>query len=570
MHRSPALQLAGMVGLALGAAALAVGCGTGFEAMRRQAPLPHTGRGVPRAAAPTPAPPTPTPEAKVPAPEGPVSLTMLEAIRYALAGNHDVQIAGYEPVRTATDITLAEAVFDPAAFASTTFGGVGRPIQSLLDTGVTRGELDEETWNFQGGLRKRFITGGEFALFENLDYLDTNSTLTFPDPQYRANLTAQLKHPLLRGAGPMVNRAVIRVATLNTEISFEDFRQKLIDVLAEVAGVYWQLAFDRELVRIEQESADQAAEVLRREGVRRDQGISKDVDVERAKTALATRRARLVRAQIRTRNTGDRIKLLLNSGAVPLDSDVEVLTADALAFVHVAVDRSEAVSKALANRPDVAGARTAIEAGRIRVDVAGHERLPKLDAVLKYTMNGLDTGLGGAVGDQNPGGPFDWSAGLELEVPLGNRAAGAEHLKRRVEYEQALLVADRAAARAIQEVNLAVRGVTAAKDEVDAALKAREAARATVSGELARFELGQTSNFDLLAAQDVLAQAERDYAQALLAFNTSLADLGRAQGTLPEDLGIELLRPGADTRQHPLEPVHGRMTGRASEVSPRD
>jgi len=500
---------------------------------------------APRQEAPETEAPAPVPAEAKP-PEGPVSLTLLEALHYTLRGNHEIQITAYEPLRAGADVSIAQAVFDPTVFFANNFGRTDRPIQSLLDTGQIReGELVEDTWDFQGGARQPFLSGGTFSLFQDMSYLDTNSTLTFPNPQYRAGLSAELKQPLLKGVGAVVDRAAIRLANLNADISYEEFRRKVIEVIADVTAQYWQVAYETELVRIDCESLDLAEEVLRREDVRLRQGISKEVDVARAQAAAASRQAHLVRSETRLRNTVERLKLLLNTREVPLDSEIVVVPAENLLYRPTDVVRAEAVGKALAHRPDLAGARKAIEANQVRVDAAGHERLPKLDALLRYTMNGLNTDLGDALEDQHLTDPFSWVAGLEFEMPIGNRAADAEHRKRRFEYQQSLLEADLLASRAIQEVNVAVRTVNAARSEVDATRRARDAAAATVKGENVRFELGQIANQDLLIAQDVLAAAEREYFEALLSFNRALTELGRAQGTLLDDVGIELVDPEA-------------------------
>jgi len=501
---------------------------------------------APRQEAPETESPAPIPaEAKLP--EGPVSLTLFEALHYTLRGNHEIQITAYEPLRAGADVTIAQAVFDPTVFFANNFGRTDRPIQSLLDTGQIReGALVEDTWDFQGGTRQPFLTGGTFSLFQDMSYLDTNSTLTFPNPQYRAGLSAELKQPLLKGMGAVVDRATIRLANLNSDISYEEFRRKVIEVIADVTALYWQMVYEGELVRIDRDSLNLAEEVLRREEVRFRQGISKEVDVARAQAAAASRQAHLVRSETRLRNTVERLKLLLNAREVPLDSEIVVVPAENLLYRPTDVVRAEAVGKALAHRPDLAGARKIIEANQVRVDAARHERLPKLDALLRYTMNGLNTDLGDAVGDQHLTDPFSWVAGLEFEIPIGNRAADAEHRKRRFEYQQSLLEADLLASRAIQEVNVAVRIVNAARSEVDAASRARDAAAATVKGENVRFELGQVANQDLLIAQDVLAAAEREYFEALLNFNRALTELGRAQGTLLDDVGIEVVDPEAE------------------------
>ena len=505
------------------------------------------------------APPAP---AGKPASRGEVRLSLQDSLRAAMLGNHDIQLAGYTPRIAQEDIVRAEAVFDPTAFFANTFGRTKRPIQSVLDTGAV-GDTSyiEDSWAFQGGLRQPLIIGGVVSVYEQMNWLATNSDLTIPNPQFTGSLNVEVSQPLLRGFGARVNRATIRVADVSARISRETFRTKVMDVAADVTRNYWQLAHDLDVVRVSRQSLDQAREVLRREGVRLAQGLSKEVDVDRARAAVAIREVEVVRSENQVRSTLDRLKLVLNSPDLPLGEEARVVQTAALHYYEVPVDRSEAVAKALARRPDLEAARLAVAGNRLRLDVAEHETLPRLDAVLRGSLPGLGTSWGDSFGQQWFSGKYTWSAGVEFEMPVGNRTAKADERKRRLEYEQSLMEAEQLVAQAVFEVNEAVRGVLVAHDEVDATTRAQDAAERAMKGELARFELGETTNHDLLIAQDNLATAQRDHLRALLAFNTAVTDLARAQGMILEEAGIEIVEPEPAPPGR-LEPVRARVRPR--------
>ncbi|MCX5655349.1 MAG: TolC family protein [Planctomycetota bacterium] len=497
--------------------------------------------------APAPKPPAPV--------DGEVRLTLVQALGLALANNHDIQIAGFQPPTAEQDITVAEAVFDPAAFASSTVGRVDRPIQSILDTGATQqGLLVQNTVAWQAGLRQKVPTGGTLAVYESSDALNTNSTLTIPNPQNVTRTTVELAQPLLRGAGAEYNQAPIRVANLNSAVSFQDFRKGVQDVVAGVINAYWQLAFDTESVRATRASRDLAAEVLRREQARRARGVSSDLDLNRAAAAVALRDADVVRAENQTRDAMDKLKLILNSPDLSLAGDTRIMTIETPRFFLVDVNRSAAIATALVRRPELERARNAVAINRIRLDVADRDRLPKLDATLRYIMNGLGVDLDQSLENQDPGERISWNAGVELEVPLGNRSADATRRKRLLEYDQSLVELDKLANQVMQEVNGAARAVLLARGEIEATLTAKTAAARTVQGEQRRFELGKTTNDELLRAQETLATAERDYLKALLNFNLGLVSLARAQGVLLENQGIDIFRP-------PSTPDHPRPLG---------
>ena len=515
--------------------------------------------------------PAPKPDAAAREPDaapltGEVRLTLTETLRRALQNNHDIQVAGYQPPQARQDVIAAEAVFDPALFAASTAGRVDRPTQGTLDTYTTALQLIQDTWSFQAGLKQKVPTGGTFAIYQASDYLDSNSILVLPNPQYVTRVAVEVAQPLLRGAGIEYNEAPIVVANLNAEISFHDFRKSVTDVVASIVNAYWQLAFDLESARVAQVSLDLASEVLRRETARRQLGASAETDYARAQAAVAIRRTELLRAQNGARESMDRLKLLMSAPDLPLAGDAHVIPVEPPRYYIVDVNRAEAISTALARRPELARARGAIAINHVRVRAANNERLPKLDATLKYNMNGLGTTLAHGMEQQNISELITWSAGLEFEWPIGNRAADATHRKRLLELDQSVVDLERLADQATQEVNAAVRAVLLARQEVEATLEAKDASGRTVRGEQRRFELGEITNDELLRAQETLAKAERDYLQALLNFNLGLVSLARAEGALLESEGIQVFQ-SEGTPDHP-QPLGLRLDPQGLRPAP--
>ncbi|MFO8014735.1 MAG: TolC family protein [Phycisphaerae bacterium] len=521
--------------------------------------------------------PAAPPADEAPEPVGPaddeepaeVRLDLFDAIRLALANNQDVQIAGYEPLRAEADLVEARAVYDPAIVASNQFGRSKSPIASTLDTGaVTDAALTRDTWDFSGGLQQRLPTGGVFRITQEMGYLDSNSRFTVPNPQYTSGLALEVNQPLLKNFGDPEARAAIRVATLAAGVSLHEFRRRVMAVVSQVTTAYWQLAFDRRTVQILRRSHEAAREVLRRERVRAQRGVSNELNIARAASAAASRRVQLVRAENRARDAADRLKRLLAAPALPVQGRAEVVPVRRPRFFLVDVDRTASMARALANRPELVRARRLIEINRIRVDAADRQRLPRLDALLRYTLNGLGNDLGGSMDMQDFRDPVTWVGGLELEWPLGNRAARAEYRRRRVEYEQTLLEADRLTDEVLEEVSVAVRAVRRGQAEVESTLEARQAAQAVLAGEETRLELqpmDRRTNEELLRAQSQLAQTEQDHLLALLNFNLALTELGRARGTLLGEQGIDVVWP-RDDRPGRLTPVTADLPEAARPV----
>jgi len=548
-------RVVGLLAVGVAAAVLLPACDRDWNAREREQ-LREALEDL-QAAAP-PAPPAADqlpPPLKPPAEDeaGEIRLDLFDAIRLALAHNQDIQVAGYEPLRAEADIVEARAVYDPTVVASNRFGRDKSPISSTLDTGAVNDEaLTRDTWEFSGGLQQRLPTGGIFRITQAMDYLDSNSQFTVPNPQYESGLTFEVNQPLLKNFGDPEARAAIRVATLAAGVSLHEFRRQVMAVVTEVTRAYWQLAFDRRTVEILHESHEAALEVLRREKIRAERGVSNALNIARAASAAASRHVQLVRTETGARDAADRLKRLLAAPSLPVQGTADLVPVQRPRFFLVDADRTASMAQALTHRPELVRARRLIEINRIRVDAADRQRLPKLDALLRYTLNGLGNDLGGAMDMQDFRDPVTWVGGLELEWPLGNRAARAEYRRRRIEYEQTLLQTDRLTDEILEEVSVAVRAVQRGRAEVESTLQARQAAAEVLAGEQTRLELqpmDRRTNEELLRAQDTLAQTRQDHLLALLNFNLALTEWARARGTLLAERGVEVVwaredRPG--------------------------
>ncbi len=563
-----------ILGLALAGLALA-GCTRSWnererEEIRAAVDRINAAAAASKSAAATAAAQATPPPPAAPVKQGEVELTLLDALRLALAGSQEVQIAGFTPLLAETDLVKSRAAYDPSVFASNTFGRNKRPIESRLEGNVAADAfLIDDTWAAKAGLKDRLPTGGQLSVYHDMSYLDTNNASTVPTPQYLTHVTAELSQPLLKGFGDPAGQAAIRIASLAAGITLEDFRQKVMEVASRVTAAYWQLAFDREMSRVSRDSLKMAEDVLQNEQLRAAQALSSQLNVARASSAVSTRRTDVLRSENRARNSEDQLKRLLNSPEAPVESEVRVVPIEAPRFFLIDVDRTASMTRALARRPELERARGTLAVNRVRVDASDRDRLPKLDALLRYTVSGMETDLGASYETMHLADPVTWVGGLEFELPIGNRNAEAEYQRRRIEYEQTLLEADRAADQVLMEVSLAVRSVLQGRDEVEHTLQARDAAKQVVDLEPVRMELGPMdtrNNDEMLRAQDTWAAAERDHLMALLNFNLALTELARAQGTLIEDNGIEVVWPEAD-RPGRLMPV-GISTPRRIDRAP--
>ena len=187
--------------------------------------------------------------------------------------------------------------------------------------------------------------------------------------------------------------------------------------------------------------------------------------------------------------------------------------------------------------------------GAVRVDMSQQELLPALELLLETYVMGLDGGdnVWGAMGKQFGDGAPSYSVGLMFEVPIGNRAARAKLERRRLELGQLQSQMQLAIERVKVEVELAVRDVETYWRETRAQFAVMRAARERLDYLRQRWlrlpgEEGTAGLVmeDLLAAQDVLVEAEAAFVRAQTAYNIALVNLQRTTGTLLHDEGVAL------------------------------
>ena len=260
-----------------------------------------------------------------------------------------------------------------------------------------------------------------------------------------------------------------------------------------------------------------------------------------AESALAIRRANLIRAGTSVRNAEAKIQLLVNDPALQPSAQFELVPLQPPCREYSNVDIRQSVLKALHHRPDLDQTFKQIRAASLRLDVAANELLPVLNGVVTTYVSGLE-GYGQiarAYGDEFGNGGPSYAAGLEFEMPLGNRAAKAHEQRRRMELCQFRCQLDQAVAQIVHDVEVAIREVDTSYREIQARYRAMAASAVVIGALQKRWQLlageEQVAGLlleDLLAAQDRLAETEYEFATAQVSYSLALVNLERATGTL--------------------------------------
>jgi outer membrane protein TolC len=480
-------------------------------------------------------------------------VTLEACLRRALVNNLQIQIARFGPAIAETFVVEAEALFDPAWYLNNALGRVRQDAGTFLAGAAT---LVAKQWDFDTGVETLLPTGATVALSQDWTYIASNSAFFMPNPQYDTDLNLLVRQPLLRGAGLEVTKSPIVLARLDHRVSLADFKARIMDTLLEVERTYWSLAVAEARVRALTEALEAAKENRRIAGRRFEEGKARRVVVSLAESAVTTRQADLVAARLILAQTSDRLKRLLNDPELPLEEPALLTASDRPPTEAVPITRrmyQDSLLAAMKHRPEMDQASAAVDQANVRERVARNDRLPQLDLAAGYTLNGLDSDLSPAMQEAFTTTFFDWQAGLEFRIPIGNRARTAAHERSRLEQAVAARQREDTRQQILLEVSQAVRDVAAAEESILATRAAREAAEQTLSDQRANVAAGAALQKDLLEAQRDLADAKVEEVRAMTNYMIALALLERAKGTLLAYNNIEVA--GEDVPEPPPRPA---------------
>ena len=491
-------------------------------------------------------------------------LTLSEAIARALEKNADV-VVERESLNIADALLLrADAAYEPSLRGDARLRKRTDPVNSVL-SGAPQGELAPAVRSLQtsASLVQLLPTGGTVSVFSGVGRDETNSFFALLTPAWSTSFGAEVRQPLLQNRRTDPARRAIRIARVDRARSLSSLRRTASEVTAAVERAYWTVVAARRDVEI-RESTVRVAEKQREDTrVRIEAGTQPEMDlsqttaeVERRRGEVMVARENLIRAENNLRN------LIARDAADPI-WDTPLGTPASPPAEQAASRRrpSDAISTALANRPELEELASRLDRHDIEIDAALDRTRPQLDLIASYTGRGLagtrnpdafspfgpiviDDDIRGGLGqslrtiDEFP----DASVGVSFVIPIGNTAAKQDVAIARAQRRKSTATLDAARQRVALEVRNALASLESAEQRIEAAQAAVQAAEVQLQGERDRFEAGVSNTFFLLTRQNELTAARVAETVALTDQRKAETELARATGTILEARGIEVLK----------------------------
>ena len=514
-------------------------------------------------------------------------MTLQEAITLALQNNNDIDSSKIDVQIAEFDLRAARGVYDPAFVSENYYERRTTPTASTI-AGGANGSVTQSDFTGAFGISGFTpVAGGSYQLdFSNSRLNTTNQNATL-NPQFPSALTATYVQPLWRGLRFDNNRRSIEIAKKNLSLTDAQFRQRAVEIIAQVEQSYWDLAFALRNLQVQIDAVKQARVQVESNQRLVAKGVLAPIEIIAANTQVTTFEQNVYTAQEAVTRAENNLKTLLLPDRT---ADIWTRAIVPVSSIEVEIPKvplDQAVSAALTNRQEIAQLQANAEINRINERYFRDLTKPQIDLVGSFTSSGLagtpvprvgTTGttsaltarvnelsalnglppletnpvatntitpnlIGGNVGSLVNLLQADYPTyrmGVRISLPFGNRTAKANLGRTLVEGDRI----KNQQAQTEQIIEADVRNTTQALRSAEARLASAASSRASAEqlyeSEQRQFRAGTTTVFLVLQRQNELIAARGRELQAQTDLNKAVSEFQRATGTTLTANSVEI------------------------------
>jgi outer membrane protein TolC len=541
--------------------------------------------------------------------DGKLEISLQDAIELALQNSLDIEVARYNVWFADTDLlsTAGGGVgrgtagasfpfsqanvpflsFDPTVTGTVSFDSqvvpVNNPFIAGTGTTTTISGLPIHTDQYNFGVSQGFSPGTTVSVNWDNTRSSSGSAFNSFNPSVQSALYVGIQQQLLRGFGTFINRRNIMIAKNNRKIADLAFTQQAITTVTGTITAYYELAYARENVKVQQQAVTVAEKLYNDNKKQLEIGTMAPLDVTRAESELATDRQNLIVAQTAQLQQQQTLRNAISKNPMAANLvNVEIITTDKPTppAIVEAASFEEAVKEAFTKRPDLL--EQEINLSNAGIDAKANKKalLPVATLNARYGSQGLagnspittsTPAAGSAIVDVN-GNPVtvlgagnvpvqifepsstttvtgiksgglgdaqsqifhnqfpDYYVALNLNIPIRNRVAQADYQRAMLTQRQNEAQLQQLKNAAILDVRNTYIALVQNRARVEAAGKARELQQQTFDAEQKKYQLGASTVYNVILTQRDLITAQGTELRALADLVEAKANYERALG----------------------------------------
>ncbi|MEX2270939.1 MAG: TolC family protein [Vicinamibacterales bacterium] len=489
----------------------------------------------------------------VPPGNGPLApITLEDAIARALERNIDIAVVRLNPRIRDWDLAAQRASFLPTVTGTVGPSGNTRAATRDIDGGAV---ITSDTLTYNAGMTQAMRKwGGDLTVNFTNSRQATSDERSIRNPTFSSQLQFRFTQPVLRDFKIDSVRSQIQILQINREVTDLQVKGTIENTLANVRNAYWELVYAIRAIDVAQRSLALSQKLVEDNRIRVEIGTLAPIDIIQAEVQAASAAQALTSAEATWRTAELNLKRLIVGSTEDELWRSRLQPVDQPTVTPQPINAEAAVTRALSERIDLQQDRKALQTNDISILQLENQAKPQLDIQATYGLNAT----GGPQFDSGvitvPGGyrqtiqqifQFDyptWAVQAVASYPIGTTAAKARLASSKIQYEQTQAQVRSRELQVATEVTNAALGVESALKRMEAARLTRELAEKQLEAEASKFEVGMSTNYQIVQFQRDLANARNSELRAILDYQRALVEFERVQSVGGTATGISSIR----------------------------
>lgn len=477
-----------------------------------------------------------------------MKLSMRQAMELALQKNFDIQIRGLDTESAFADLLGTYGVYNFTLTEEMGFGGTAQRRENIFQA---------STINYQGlnsRINRKIFTGADISTRFNMGRRGSNSIQDNLNPRFSDSWQVSITQPILKNFGKLATENRIMINRNNVKISDTNFESQVITTLVDLQKRYWDLVSAYDAFEVAEDALELAKEQLEINKIKVEVGTMPEIEITAAEERVAARESELVDAQALIQRTQDNLKQAI----VMEDWQIIIEPTDSLPDVeHVSYDFGESLETAYENRPEMEQLELQVQNNDISIAYARNQLKPELNISASSNLTsaggtfvsnqftrevapGTPDGFLATLRDTFSGTNREWSVGASFVYIFDNDAAKGTLLRNEVQKRQNELRIEQSRYNIAVEVRNAIREIEISATQIEARRKALVYAERQLEAEQQKFQVGSSTNFEVLRYQNDLVSARYNVIVAMIRHAKALIDYEQATGTLLRNNSVDI------------------------------
>lgn len=457
-----------------------------------------------------------------------------------LDSNLGLKIESIDVAKGEESLEIEKSIFDSTLFAAAEYDRSATPYESSYSlSSQSRAQSLAGTL----GVSKLFRTGLKSTLTLDSKWTSDNDTSDNLDPRYRTALILELNQPLLQNSGTAVNTTQLEISKNQRRQTALAYLLQAQNLILQLEAVARQLAAKTEIIQLRKHSLSLAKELFNENQKRYNAGVIPVTEIQQAETEVAARELSLSLA-IQDKNLLiEDLNRQLNY-RLPEDFKPEALVDFDLSTVEPNLpDSNSLIETAQQQRIELKINDYTVQNSSLMRNYLRNQLKPQLDAKFLLGINGLSgdertstfvSEYSGnwinSFGSMGEADGYQWQAGLQLTMPIGNRAAKSRYRQSEMQLKQDSYQERDLKARIKNDVLQQQINIAQTKQQLDITERFEALAQISLDQEQKRLHEGLSDTFRIVSFQQKLAEAKIDRINAFTRYHLALAQMDFALG----------------------------------------